>query len=287
MYQRATQASNAFGIIGNANLDFSKTISYSFGTTYKLSNDYSLDVNGYYKDIFGIINSVREGTGPNQQNVYQNSDYARVRGFEMELDKKGGSYVQGTATYNYSFAYGKSSDASSNYFDDFYSRAIPIQEFPLSWDVRHQVTVNVDLSIPLKDHPKLFGLKMPDNCGMNFVWQYGSGFPFTPDKDYPGLRLLPGETPQTNSLRYPPTSTVDVRAYKRFPFLGLNYTVELWVNNLFNRRNVNFIYGLTGRYDTNSKPTGSNFVYQGAPIDNSPLDLEEGRNIRVGVGVEF
>jgi outer membrane receptor protein involved in Fe transport len=287
MYRRATQASNAFGIIGNENLDFQKTVSYEFGVSYALSRDYVLDVSGFYKDEYGKINSVREGFGPNQRNVYQNSDYSRSRGFELELDKKYGNYISGTSNYQYAFAYGKSSSERSNYLDDYYSRAIPIQEFPLEWDVRHQLTINLDLRIPRNDHPKLFGLKLPDNWGTNVIWQFGSGFPFTPDKDYPGLRLMSGETPQTNSMRYPSTSRVDVRMYKRFPFLGLDYTFNLWVDNLFNKKNIEWIYSTTGRYDTNSKTAGSSWVYSGSDIANSPLNLGSGRNIRIGLGVEF
>lgn len=287
MYRRATQSSSAFGIIGNENLDYQKTIQYEFGINYVMSNDYVLGLSGFYKDIFGIINSQREGTGPLQRNVYQNSDYARTRGFEAELEKLYGNYVQGTFTYEYSFAYGKSSDESSNYFDDFYNRSIPIQEFPLNWDVRHQISLNLDFEIPMGDHPKLFGLKLPDNWGANLIWQYGSGFPFTPDRDYPGLRLLPGESPQTNSLRYPSTSNVDIRTYKRIPFMGMTYTVTLWVNNLFDNQNIDFIYGLTGRYNSNSKFTGSNYVLEGIPANSSPTNLGPGRNIRLGIGVNF
>jgi outer membrane receptor protein involved in Fe transport len=287
MYRRATQASNAFGIIGNENLDYSKTIQYEFGVSYLLSKDYVVDVSGFYKDIFGQVNSVREGSGPSQRNVYQNSDYARSRGFETELSKKYGNYVQGSFSYQYAFAYGKSSASNSNYLDDYYSRSIPIQEYPLIWDQRHAIAVNLDLRVPAKDHPKLFGMKLPDNWGVNFIWQFGSGFPFTPDRDYPGLRLMPGENPQSNSMRYPSTSNVDIRMNKRFPFLGLDYSVDLWIDNLFNKKNVELIYGLTGRYDTNSKTPGSNYVYQGSDISNDPARLGSGRNIKIGIGVDF
>lgn len=287
MYRRASQASNAFGIIGNENLDFSKTIQYEFGVRYQLSDVYVLGVSGFYKDIFGILNSIREGSGPNQRNVYQNSDYARTRGFEVELEKNYGNYVSGFANYEYSFAYGKSSSESSNYFDDFYSRAIPIQEFPLDWDVRHQISLNLDFTIPKDNHPDLFGIKLPDDWGANVLWQFGSGYPYTPERDYPGLRLLPGESPQTNSLRYPATSKVDIRTWKRFPLLGLNYLVTLWVNNLFDNKNIEFIHGLTGRPDTKTKSPGANYVFEGIPIDQNPLYIGPGRNIRLGIGVEF
>lgn len=287
MYQRSTQASNAFGIIGNENLDYVKTIQYEFGVTYQLSNDYVLDVSGFYKDEFDKINSVNRSYGPITQNEYENVDYGRTRGLELELRKTYGNYVSGTMTYSYMFAYGKSSSERSNYFDEYYRNAIPIIEFPLNWDQRHAVTLNMDLRVGQDDHPKLFGLELPDNWGVNALWQFGSGFPFTPDRDFPGLELAVGESPQNNSMRYPATSNVDIRAWKRFPLLGLDFTVDLWVDNLFNNQNIQYVYGLTGRYDTNSKPTGANYVYEGDPIAKDPTNLDPGRNIRIGLGVDF
>ncbi len=287
MYQPDTQASNAARIVGNPNLNFSKTIEYEFGVRYKLSDAYVLSASGFYKDIFGIINTQREGSGPTAANVYQNSDYARARGLEFELDKDYGNYIRGQFTYSYSFAYGKSSSANSNYFDDFYNRAIPIQEFPLSWDVRHQITLNLDFTVPQGNNPKLFGFTLPDNWGANVIWQFGSGYPYTPASDYPGLVLEPGEVPQSNSLRYPSTSNVDINAWKRIPFLGLDYQLRLWINNLFNTKNVDYIYGLTGRYDTNTKSPGTNWVFAGTDNQRNPTDLGPGRNIRLGISLEF
>jgi outer membrane receptor protein involved in Fe transport len=287
MYQRSTQASNAAGIIGNENLDYEKTIQYEFGVTYQLSNDYVLDLSGFYKDEFGKINSVNRSYGPITRNEYENLDYGRSRGLEGQLEKKYGNYVSGYISYSYQFAYGKSSSERSNYFDDFYNRSIPITEFPLNWDQRHMITLNLDLRIPPGEHPKLFGLKLPDNWGFNTLWQFGSGFPFTPDRDYPGLKLSVGEDPQTNSLRYPATSNVDLRAWKRFQLVGLDFTVDLWIDNLFDNENIAFIYGTTGRYNTNSKPVGANYVYEGTDISQDPTNLDPGRNIRIGLGVDF
>lgn len=287
MYRRSTQSSSAFGIIGNENLDFERTVQYAVGLTYKLSSSYVLDLSGYFKDVYGIINSVKEGEGPLARNVYQNADYARARGFEVELNRQYGDYISGYASYAYAFAFGKSSSENSNYFDDFYARAIPVRESPLDWDTRHQLTVNLDLSIPADAKPKLFGLRLPEDWGANFVWQFSSGRPFTPDKDYPGLRLMPGESPQTNSMRYPSVSNLDVRCYKRFPFLGLGYSVELWVSNVFNTRNVEQLYSSTGRYNSATKLSGANYVLQGSDLSQNPLNLGPGRNVRVGLSVEF
>ncbi len=285
MYRRATQASNAFGIVGNFNLDYQKNIQYEIGMTYTLSNDYIFEMAGFYNDWFGLINSQRKTYGPFQRNEYENSDYARTRGLEFELRKVYGNYVSGRASYTYAFAYGKSSSESSNYFDDFYNRAIPIREFPLNWDVRHQLTIQFSLNVPKSDKPKLFGFRIPNDWNATVIWQYGTGYPFTPTRDYPGLRLLPGEDPQQNSLRYPAYSNVDLRFRKNFSLVGLDYVFELWITNLFNTENWDIVYGATGRPDTGTNIGGQ--VKEGSEYANDPYNYGRGRNIRLGLALNF
>jgi outer membrane receptor protein involved in Fe transport len=285
MYRQATQASNAFGIIGNYNLDYQKNIAYSFGIRYSLSDDYILDVAGFYKDWFGLINSQEISVGPITTNEYENSDYARTRGLEVELSKNYGYYVSGTINYTYAFAYGKSSSESSNYFDQFYNRSIPIREFPLDWDVRHQLQMSFNLNISKSDKPVLFGMSIPNDWGLSVIWVYGTGYPYTPSRDYPGLRLLQGESPQSNSLRYPPNSNVDLRFHKNFTLVGLDYTFELWINNLLDKENIETVYGATGRPDTGTNIGGH--VKEGSEYSNNPAFYGPGRNIRVGLALNF
>lgn len=287
MYQRATQATTAAGIIGNENLDFVKTIQYEVGVACKLSQDYVITLSGFYKDEFDKVNSTSESYGPIRRNEYANLDYGRTRGLEMQLDKGMSSYVAGYVNYTYMFAYGKSSSERSNYFDDFYGKAIPISEFPLDWDERHQVSLNLSLQIPATDQPELFGLPLPSNWGISALWRFGSGFPFTPDKDFPGIRLSVGEQPQKNSMRYPAHSELDIRAWKRVEVAGLNFVFDLWVENLFDQREVLHLHSTTGRSSTDSKPVGASYVYEGADLAADPLNLGPGRNVRLGIGVDF
>jgi len=285
MYRRATQASNAFGIVGNYNLDFQKNIQYEFGVTYQLSEDYIMEIAGFYKDWFGLINSQRVSYGPFQRNEYENSDYARTRGLELELRKVYGSFISGEASYTYAFAYGKSSSESSNYFDDFYNRSIPIKEFPLDWDVRSQLTISLNMSISKSDEPKLFGMQIPNDWGVSVIWSYGTGYPYTPTRDYPGLKLLPGEDPQSNSLRYPPNSVVNLRFHKNFSLVGLNYTFEALIDNLFDKENINTVYGATGRPDTGTNIGG--VVKEGSEYANDPRHYAAGRRIRLALSLTF
>jgi hypothetical protein len=258
---------------------------YEFGVKYTLSQDYILDLAGFYNDYFGLVNTQEVSYGPFSRAEYENSDYARTRGMEVELRKIMGDYVSGNISYTYSFAYGKSSSESSNYYDNFYNRDIPIREFPLDWDITHQLTLQLQLSVSRTDQPELFGFRIPNDWNVSVIWQYGSGYPFTPSKSYPGLKLLPGEGVLQNSLRYPSYSNVDMRFIKNFRLAGLDYTFELLVTNLFDTQNINGLYGATGRPDTGSL-VGRTIV-EGTDYANNPDLYDPGRNIRIGLALNF
>jgi len=290
MYRRSTQLYSVSGTIGNVNLDFAKTIKYEFGVQYMVTPEYLLSVQGFYTDDFGRVSETKEIGVRLASNYYENSDYSRARGLELELEKRYGNYVSGSVTYNFSYAYGKSSAEALDYFENFYARTggrFRIQEFPLDWDERHKITLILDVRVPARDHPKLFGLRIPDNFGFNIFWQFGSGFPYTPDKDHPGVRrtLVGGEDPLTNSQRYPSHSNVDLRFNKDFKFGRLDYTFEIWVNNLFDSRDIEGVYGVTGRPETNVNQ-GPGVIYL-SEREPDPRNWGAGRQIRVGVGVNF
>jgi len=285
MYRRASQATSTGGTVGNVNLDYEKNIQYEFGVDYKISDEYRLNVAGFYKDYFDLLATTIGETGPLARVQYVNSDYARARGFEVTLDKKYGNFVSGFFNYQYAFAFGKSSSATENYELLFASRSIPIDEFPLDWDIRHQFTLNVDLRIGHGQHPRLFGLRLPDNWGANVTWQFSSGFPYTPSRDNPEAEVLPGQVIERNSLRKPSSSTVDIRGYKNFVVYGMRYSFELWVQNLFDTKNVNDVYSATGRAYTSQNTSG--IVSDGTFHDANPNLYYPGRNVRVGLSLRF
>lgn len=291
MYRRATQLPGVSGTVGNVNLDFVKTIKYEFGVQYLLSSEYLLSVQGFYSDDFGRVSEAEEAgvSSTSARSYYENSDYSRTRGLEVELDKKYGNYVSGSVTYNFSYAFGKSSAEALDYFENFYARSggkFVIQEFPLDWDERHKVTVILDFRVPAGDHPKLFGLTLPDNFGLNIFWQYGSGFPYTPTTAHPGIAraLAPGQSPLANSERYPASNSVDVRFNKDFKIGPMSYSLETWVNNLFDTRDVVAVYSASGRPESGSV---QNSVVLGLYGEPSPRNWGAPRQIRVGLGVNF
>jgi len=284
-FRRPTQASNAFGIVGNPNLSFEKTISYELGIQTRIGLDYIVTISGFYKDYYGLLNSIRETYGPISTDVYGNIDYARTRGFEFSLEKRYGHFFAGEFQYEYTYAYGKNSTNSADYFRRFRNMEIPITERPLDWDIRHQITLTGDIRAAKGRHPKIGIFKLPDDWALNFIWQFKTGKPFTPDENYPGLVLIGREEPLGNSRRMPFTSTVDLRFDKNFQIWKLNYAATLRVDNLFDNHNVNDVYESTGLATTDWNDNGQ--ILTGAARDNDPANVDAGRNIRFGLSLNF
>jgi outer membrane receptor protein involved in Fe transport len=285
MYARNTASVDQNDVVGNYNLDYQKTVQYSFGVKYAMTENYALDLSGYFKDEFDKINSYRVRIGGLTRQQYRNSDYGRSRGFEMELDKLGGGYVNGQLSYTYAFAYGKASQTNTNYLSDFLLSREPLSEAPLNNDIRHSLKASVVVYIPNTVKPRLFGLPIANGWTFTVETIIESGRPFTPTTAYPGISTDLGQDIETNSLRYPATAVFDIRFTKEFKLAGLDYSLILWVQNLFNNRNVVNVYSSTGRPDTQQNTAG--VVHGGTQYDQNPANWDYGRQIIFGLEVNL
>jgi len=286
-YARATQniGSGALPIVGNVNLDYSKTIQYELGIEYLINYAYKLKLSGFYKDQYGLINVI-EGRGRLAADKYGNLDYARARGFEFELTKSIADYLTWGAKYEYSWAFGKSSSGTADYYLRAENQQIPLKESALDWDIRHQVTLDATLRIRQDDHPVVGGIKLPDAWGASVLWQVNSGFPFSPSKRYPGITVIGTQSPPANSETMPSYSNVDLKIYKDFIAGGLDFTYSLWITNLFNKKNVIKVYGDTGRPDT-SILSSNRLIVTGSEHDMDPSNWGAGRNVKMALAVKF
>lgn len=274
-------------VAGNPNLDYTKTVNYTFGVNYAITDEYSVKLSGYYKDYFNIINtSTYYVNGIARFSYYDNTDYARVRGFELELSREASRLISGSLSYEYAFAYGKSSTDAENYQLLLARQAIAIDENPLAWDIRHKINLWLQMYVTNREHPKLFGLSIPNDWDMSVLWKFQTGYPFTPAKTYPNMVLDVGESPGTNSMRLPSTAQTDIKFHKRFHISGMDYSFELQINNLFNNKNVLTVYTATGRADTDQN-SGSGTIYGGTSFDSNPANWGRGRQILVGLSLDF
>ena len=286
MYARNTASVNRNAVVGNYNLDYQKTVQYSFGVKYAMTEHYSIDIGGYFKDEFDKVNiqEVKDENGIVRQQ-YRNSDYGRGRGFELTIEKRGGGYVNGFLSYTYAFAYGKASQTNENYLSDFELSRVPLSEAPLDNDVRNSVKASVQFYVPTTVKPRLFGIPIINGWSMGIVAIVEGGRPFTPNRDYPNITQTLGEDIQTNSLRRPALVNFDLRFEKEIKMMGLDYRFIAWVENVFNNRNVITVYSNTGRPDTQQNQSG--IVKGGTPFDANPANWDFGRQVRLGIEINI
>jgi len=289
LYQTPTMGSSALRLLGNPNLDYEKTVSYELGVAYAPTDNLTLRMSGYYKDIFNLLNTSRHRLGLTSsisQDVYKNLDYGRSRGIEVQIDKHYSNYWTASINYQFAYAYGKSSSNRSGYDAVVDKTAIPLRDLPLDWDRRHMLNVSLDLHVRENEHPKIFGIKLPSAWGINLLWQWGSGFPYTPDKDNPFAKhLLSAKSwERTNALRLPAYSRVDLKANKDFTIKGVDLSFFIQVDNLTNRRNVLSVYKATGLPDDSDIKDGWG---NGDDHDKNPGNWSAPRQIDIGVEISF
>jgi hypothetical protein len=185
----------------------------------------------------------------------------------VKLRKLRSNYTWAEASYTIQWAQGKSSSDRQNYDYDNQNRPLPIREFPLDWDRRHSLMVNLDFRVPDDQGPVIGGVRLPDRWGANVLWRFDTGLPYTAT-DEDGNRLF-GET--ENASRMPYNDTVDLKLDKDFSFGPMDYSLIMDVRNVFNRRNVLDVATDTGT------PEGD-----GTPREMDPSNWGPGRQIWVG-----
>jgi len=278
---------------GNPNLEPQTTISYQLGVQHLFSKEIYGQFGVYFKDIFGLLTTVDQEvpgfaiTVPTRVN----GDYASSRGIEMTLIKRHSHGFSGELNYTYGNATGTASDpnralASSGNLSDQYK---PTSEQPLEWDQRHSLSATLRLG-------------NEKDWAASFVYQFGTGFPYTPEQ-----REQRRQDPAlVNSERLPSTSTLSVQAERFFRVWGQSVTFylqgtnlldaenisdiqpDLWPNNGVNSNSYTVYYTETGR-------AGGAFLTQDLNGDgredwypvNDPRVFQQGRVIRLGLGVQF
>ena len=239
----------------NANVRPEKTIDYEVGFQQKLSNSSSLKIAAYYKELRDMIQLRIFQNIENIQNyyTYDNLDFGTVKGFSFQYDLRRTGNVRLAASYTLQFADGTGSDANSS--RGLGSREILRALFPLSFDERHRVNVNLDYrysSGKKYNGPELFGKQIFANAGANFQVVAVSGRPYTATTT---PEVLSGTQTRggLNGSRLPWRTTVNFRIDKDFTLRqakdgsnGLNLNVYFRAANLLNTGNIIQVYSATG-----------------------------------------
>lgn len=278
-------------LFGNMNLDYTRNVSYELGVVNEIG-EYLVDVTGYFKDIYDMLNTKTYEYGVTEATIYYNSDYGKSRGVEISVDKSLSDHYLWGISYTLSYAYGKSSSETSNLEEDVYE----VKEFPLDWDERH--AMNSYFTLVYGKGETLFDLPYTDDWTLSLSTDFGSGKPFTPTPDYFDGRVLERDI-ETNSERMPWTSNTDLKFTKTFAFSGENNVsygrlkLEFNVYNLFNKINVLDVYTDSGKWNARSpyyyERDGRIVAGTENLIDiwKNPANIAERRHFRFGITYQW
>ncbi len=294
------ELNSGFPLVGNPNLEPEKTVGYELGVNHTLDDNTALKLVTYYKDISNLTTTQLIRYPGGTYVAYDNADYGSVKGLDIVLTKRRTNNLAGSINYSYMIARGNASYPYEGYYD-YYTQddppVAPVREYPLAFDQRHTLTVNFDYRTPRNYKARLFGVRVPSSAGLNVLFNYGSGMPYTrTDNEGRRIGLL-------NEGRMPSTNTVSMKLNKDF-YLGKTsgsfVSVFLEVENLFDRRNVINVYSNTGKPDNDGwNPSLANDPDGPGPLTASdvtrvrrllardPQNFDTPRQIRWGIELIF
>lgn len=265
------------GVIGNADLSPEQTVSGEIGVQQQVSNDVSVSVTGYFRDVRDLAGTNSEeillyGESARYSKIV-NGDFGFIRGIIIAINKR---FADGWgASFDYTLQVAKGSNSDPEQARNAISGGSQpeIQLTSLDWDQKH--TVNSSLS---------YG---GTNWGTSVIVQWGSGLPYTPRRSEDISSLL------TNSQLKPSAYNVDLRMYRDFDVGPGKLSLFFRVLNLFDTLNEVNVYNDTGRAGftsdeqtaLNSNPTQS--INTVAEYYTNPTFYAEPRRIEAGFSYTF
>ncbi len=262
-----------YPVVGNPDMQAEKSIAYELGLNHALTNDLTMKLTTYYKDLNNLASTREVVYAGGSYTQIINADYGTVKGVDVILTKRPTrGNLSGTFNYSYMIAKGNASDVYEGYYDYFTlgttAPVWPVREYPLDFDQRHTFSIDLDYRVPRDWKGNLLGVPITGAWGLNVLSKYGSGMPYTKTDDQ-GNRVG-----ALNEGRMPATYQVDLKFNKDFYLFGdkdLHLSFFTEVVNLFDRRNVLRVYSNTGKPDDD----GYHYELTADPDGEGPLTAED------------
>lgn len=322
----------ATSLINNPNLKPYRSIDYEIGFRQKIGEKSALSLAAYYSEKRDQIQSFRyTGAYPTTYYSFKNQDFGTVQGFSIKYELRRMKNISFSANYTLQFAKGTGSSESSN-------SAIIASGQPnlrtltnLDFDQRHRIGATVDYRFdggvdyngPVTRRVKkgtntVREIKWFQNAGITLLFSAASGMPYSRSST-PNSTFVSGTTSRLkgtiNGSHRPWIFQCDLRIDKTFMLnlYGKNakdkdgnskgvkpgyLTVYLDIQNLFNIKNILYVYDYTGNPDDdgflsaveyqsiiNAQTDRSAFVNYYNMIMQDPYNYSQ--PTRVSLGVQF
>ncbi len=265
------------GLIGNSDLQPEQTINGELGLQQQLTDDISVDLTAYLRDIRNLAGSRGEQItvfgGSSSYSKLINSDFGFVKGIVLTMDKRFSGGLSASLDYTYQVARGSASDPAEARNAIAGGAQPEVQLTPLGWDQRHTVNVTVSYN--------------SSHWGLSSIAQYGSGTPYTPRNTTDITTLL------TNSQAKPDFFNMDLRLFYEVPMDPIRFVIFAKISNVFDTRNELNVFNDSGRAgftidETTARATNPHqYVNTLDQWFTVPTNYSEPRRIEIGVNLEF
>lgn len=218
--------------VGNPDLKPEQTVSWELGIQQQIASDMAIYATVYFKDIKNLLGQeIIRLKGGQAYARYINRDYGNVRGITVALEKRPTHFLSANVDYTYQIAMGNASDPFAVFTDNQGTppRESEKQVVPLNWDQRHTINATTIFA-------------KPNQWGISFIMQAGSGLPYTPTDPDRSLRIA-----FENSERKPVTFNVDVMGHYDFHLGDLKSSLFVKAYNVFDIKNEIDVFTDTGR----------------------------------------
>lgn len=267
------------GLYGNPNLEAQKTVMYEIGFRQEFSNDYMIDVTGFYRDVRDWITAgppIATQIGVTYS-IYTNKDYANVKGITLTFNKRFTNNFSFDLNYTFQVADGTNSRPEDEFFI-YQGNAEPsLFLMPMDWDQNHLLNASFYTGF--------------DGWGASLIARYGTGLPYTPSLTESKAQTLSGGGFLENSRRIPAQFTLDLKLDKTFDLMGFDITAFLRIFNLLDNRIPVRVWGDSGQpdytielqnvsYDPNRPNTPEEYI-------KYPDHFGEPRNVQFGIDLAF
>lgn len=285
LYRNYNYSWDFLNLYGNPDLRPESTTSFEVGTKVAIRNNIVMDFTVFHKDIKDLVETV-VANHPNDTDfqddlaadstaiqlpwlfINENAAWGTVKGAEFTMSHLPTRTIP--VGINFSYTYMIAKGKTSDYHDGFlrvYTKGQlePVMEYYLNWDQRHTLMLSLDY-------------RWKDLSGINLLWRYGSGYPYTGYQE----SLMPVE----NNKRLPATSTIDFKINQVYDIYGVHLNCYFMIVNLFDNENVvNFDNGENRRIPILPHLLENPDEYEG-PLDD-PSVFGSHREIKIGVRFDY
>ena len=242
-FQLQRESNGLVTSIGNPNLAYEKTVAYELGYEHSLFGQFLISASGYYKDITDQPGWITY-TNLNGSVRYQrpaNNNYEDIRGLELSLSRRAGTWFQGFVNYTYEVQTAGFFGLLEYYEDPNkqreYERLNPTLSRP---HAQPYARANLSFYTPGAYGPAWFGQHLLENLRIDFLanWKAGAYTTYNPNS-IPGVR---------DNVQWKNRHNIDLRLSKSLRIMTLDMQLYMDVFNLLNTKYLSFA-GFSDNFD--------------------------------------